>query len=86
MIVHALEAKNTDGNFKPLTVRLALWEAMTTSLTGPGTQLVLNGAINAQGDDVPLKNLQIIAAQVTPKNWKLFTERTSDKLTLYRWS
>jgi hypothetical protein len=86
MILHALDAKDAHGSFKPLTVRLALWEAMTTALTGPGTSLEISGAINAQGDAVILKNLQIVAAQITPKNWKLFTERTPDKLTLYRWS
>jgi hypothetical protein len=65
------------------SVRAAIRETMATALTGPHTSLVIDGIINP---DMSVRHLQIAVAQVTPADWKLFTERDGETLTLYRWT
>jgi hypothetical protein len=84
MIIDASQANRTDGPYQPRTVRLALWEKVSSML--PGDMIRIDGVCDARGTDVPLKNVQINVAQIAPKDWKFFTERRDDTLTLYRWS
>lgn len=68
---------------KYASVREALREAMTTSLPAPHTSVVIEGVINP---DMPIRRVQIAVAQVTPADWKIFTERDGDSLAIYRWT
>lgn len=84
MIIDASQADRTDGPYGSRTVKLALWEKVSPLL--PHQSLRIDGVCDAQGRDIPMKNVQINVAQITPKGWKMFTERNDGGITVYRWS
>ncbi len=86
MIVDARTALNIHGKYRPYTIRAALWEAISAHLAVPGVSLVITGALDPQGKPVAARSLQIAVAQIVPNDWKVFTERSTTGLTLYRWS
>lgn len=87
ILIDARTADSPSSNYRPFTLRLALWDALCDHLTRPGASLVISSAHDAKGEPVSIRSLQITAAQVIPKDWKVFTERTADnELAIYRWS
>ncbi|MDK3074090.1 hypothetical protein QO034_13290 [Sedimentitalea sp. JM2-8] len=82
--IDARTAQRTDGPHQPLTVRLALHDAMNTALTHPGANLTIDQALGPDGSPVDLKTLQITVAQITPDDWKIVTSRRSGALEIWR--
>lgn len=82
--IDAREADRTDGPYQPHTLRLALHEAMTTSLTTPGASLRIARARGSDGAVVDVRKLQICVRQIIPAGWKVTTERDGDALEMWR--
>lgn len=67
MIICASQANRTDGPYQPRTVKLAVWDAISSFR--PHQSLRIDGVCYAKGGDIPGKPPQINLVQVVPKGW-----------------